>query len=205
MNRAQRLSALRRIRSDLAPAVAAIGVEGNASAAGEPLDLRVLASWIGGKGRELHGQRNSSRVRFDARAKDLVASPAATRVHDRETSYGGRHLAKESRRNQAVIPQENLGIAVKAARDFIVMELHGRVPTIHQLSEMRKRKALHLQQGSQTLAIVLSGDLDDDALDVHVVGGGAPVQEGDVLPSFMLQREARLPQVRVLEALGRLH
>src|SRR5260370_12980116 len=200
MRRADRLSLLGGIRPDLSPPVTAIGIKGNACRVGERPYLGAFTPRVSAQGREICGQCNPCGFGFNAAAKDLVHDPGATRVRDPEAHCRRGHFAEQSRRH-TVVAEHDLGIAVKAARDFIIMELDLRIPIIHELREVRESQPLQLQQRSQSLALFLGRDFGLDAIDTHFVAGGPPLEGSGVSPSLMLPGWPRLLQIRALLAL----
>src|SRR3981081_1150621 len=120
MRRADRLSLLGGIRSDLSPPVTAIGVKGNACRVRERPYLGAFTPRVSAQGREICGQCNPCRSSLNAAAKDLVHYPGATRVCDPEADSSRGPFAEQSR-GDAVVAEHDLGITVKAARDLIIM------------------------------------------------------------------------------------
>src|ERR1700680_4991723 len=102
MRRADRLSLLRGIRSDLSPPVTAIGIKGNACRVRERPYLGAFTPRLPAQGREICGQRNPRRFGLNAAAKDLVHNAAATRVGDPEPDCSRGHFAEQSRGDAVV-------------------------------------------------------------------------------------------------------
>ena len=105
------------------------------------------------------------------RRRGKCRNPAAAVRLRVEAARGRRHLAGEFRRRARVVQQLELRVAVEAADDLVVVQLHHRIPVIHHLRELREREAPEIDPGRQVLAAIRSADLGDDALERGAVVG----------------------------------
>ena len=67
---------------------------------------------------------------------------------------GRRDLAEEARLDAAGEREPDLGVAVEAAVDHVVVQPDVRIPVIHELREVREREALQRQARLHALAVV---------------------------------------------------
>ena len=101
-----------------------------------------------------------------------------------------------------VVRQVDLGVTVKSADDFVVVQQDGVVPPIDELREMRERQAFHLHARLHRLAAVLGRDQDRDALDGCVVDGRLAGENGRELAMVVVERQMALQGAAIEELAG---
>ena len=75
---------------------------------------------------------------------------------------------------------------MEPAVDFVVMNLHVRVPAIDELRETREREPLHAHFRGPAAAVPFRGDLDHDVVHTHAVLGRIPRELRAVGPPLVL-------------------
>src|SRR6185436_14223332 len=98
-----------------------------------------------------------------------------------------------------------VGIAVESADDFVVVQLHGLVPAVDELCEVRERETLHQHARLNGLATVLGHDLDCHPLDARSVRGRSTGQHGLEATMALVEREMSLQSAAVEELVGLAH
>ena len=100
--------------------------------------------------------------------------------------------------------QADLGVAVEAPVDDVVVQADVRIPVIHELREMRERQALQRQARLHALAVLVGHDLGDHLLEAGAVGGRLAHHARGILLAVLLPGELGVGHVRVEQLLREL-
>ena len=103
---------------------------------------------------------NLSRAGFQAGLKNFFVVHHAPMIALPNVERRGRHLALKLGSHAFAAADREFGIGMKTTDKQIVVNRYLRVPSIHELSEVRKRETLQAQARLPMLSILFRGDND---------------------------------------------